>query len=41
MDDGLLRDARELIAESFVLDAHFDLALDLDDRREQGMTHVY
>jgi membrane dipeptidase len=41
MDDGLLRYARELIAGSFVLDAHFDLAMDLDDRREQGMTHVY
>ncbi|MDR3354091.1 MAG: dipeptidase [Synergistaceae bacterium] len=41
MDDGLLRSARELIAESFAMDAHFDLALDLNDRREQGKRRVY
>ncbi|MDR1482243.1 MAG: dipeptidase [Synergistaceae bacterium] len=41
MDERLLVCARELIAESFAMDAHFDLALDLNDRREQGMTRVY
>jgi membrane dipeptidase len=33
--------ARELIKETFVIDAHFDVALDLDDRRDQGAKRVY
>lgn len=33
--------ARELIAGSFVMDAHFDLGCDLGDRREQGAAKVY
>jgi membrane dipeptidase len=41
MGDRHLERAREFIASSFVMDAHFDLAMDLDDRREQGGTKVY
>lgn len=33
--------ARELIARAFAMDAHFDLAMDMDDRREQGARRVY
>lgn len=33
--------ARELIDRSFVMDAHFDLAVDMDDRRERGSRRVY
>jgi membrane dipeptidase len=41
MEDRFLSRARELVSESFVMDAHFDLALDLDDRRELGAARVY
>ncbi|MDR1916333.1 MAG: dipeptidase [Synergistaceae bacterium] len=41
MKDKFLEQARELIAGSFVMDAHFDLALDMDDRREMGQFRVY
>ncbi|MDR2780278.1 MAG: dipeptidase [Synergistaceae bacterium] len=33
--------AEEIIANSFVMDAHFDLAMDMDDRRELGESKVY
>lgn len=36
-----LQHANELIKNSFVMDAHFDLAVDLSDRREMGATNVY
>lgn len=41
MDIKHLEHARELIKNSFAMDAHFDLAVDLDDRREQGVVKVY
>lgn len=33
--------ARALIADTFVMDAHFDLGCDIDDRRELGAERVY
>jgi membrane dipeptidase len=33
--------AKEFINNSFAMDAHFDLAMDLDDRRELGARKVY
>jgi membrane dipeptidase len=41
MDARYIERAKEFIANSFVMDAHFDLAMDMDDRRELGETHVY
>jgi membrane dipeptidase len=41
MDEGLLSAAKELISESFAIDAHYDLAFDINDRREQGATRLY
>lgn len=41
MEAKHLARARELIARAFVMDAHFDLAMDMDDRREQGARRVY
>ncbi|MDR1650707.1 MAG: dipeptidase [Synergistaceae bacterium] len=41
MEERFLAQARELIADSFAMDAHFDLAMDLDDRRELGAVRVY
>ncbi|MDR1020288.1 MAG: dipeptidase, partial [Synergistaceae bacterium] len=39
--DSLKERALELIQESFAMDAHFDLALDMDDRRERGDRFVW
>ncbi|MDR1510072.1 MAG: dipeptidase, partial [Synergistaceae bacterium] len=39
--DGYLEKAKEIIADCFVMDAHFDLAMDMDDRRELGESRVY
>ncbi len=36
-----MRQAEALCASAFAMDAHFDLAMDLDDRREQGARCVY
>jgi membrane dipeptidase len=33
--------AKELLAESFAMDAHFDLGMDIDDRRERGDRRVW
>ncbi|MDR0616110.1 MAG: dipeptidase [Synergistaceae bacterium] len=33
--------AKELLAETFAMDAHFDLAMDMDDRRERGDRRVW
>ncbi|MDR1966394.1 MAG: dipeptidase [Synergistaceae bacterium] len=41
MEERFIGRAKELIANAFAMDAHFDLALDLDDRREIGGTKVY
>ena len=41
MGERGLERAREFIANTFAMDAHFDLAMDLDDRRELGADHVY
>jgi membrane dipeptidase len=39
--DSLKERALELIRESFAMDAHFDLAMDMDDRRERGDRFVW
>jgi membrane dipeptidase len=36
-----LERAREILAGSFAMDAHFDLAMDMDDRRESGARRVW
>jgi membrane dipeptidase len=36
-----LKKAEEIIANCFVMDAHFDLAMDMDDRRELGESKIY
>lgn len=41
MEPGLLERARELLADSFVMDAHFDLAMDIDARRGFGERKVF
>jgi membrane dipeptidase len=41
MGERCLERAHEFIRCAFAMDAHFDLAMDLDDRREQGGTKVY
>ncbi|MCL2684492.1 MAG: dipeptidase [Synergistaceae bacterium] len=41
MDERCLERAREFIANTFAMDAHFDLAVDIDERRETGATHVF
>ncbi|MDR3279532.1 MAG: dipeptidase [Synergistaceae bacterium] len=41
MDERFLIRAKELIEDSFAMDAHFDLAMDFDDRRELGAVGVY
>jgi hypothetical protein len=33
--------AEELARNLFVMDAHFDLAMDFDDRRSLGASRVY
>ena len=39
--DSFKERALELIRESFAMDAHFDLAFDMDDRRERGDRFVW
>ena len=41
MGERSLERAVEFVANTFAMDAHFDLAMDLDDRRELGATRVY
>jgi membrane dipeptidase len=41
MSERNLERAKEFIAASFAMDAHFDIAMDMDDRRELGATRVY
>lgn len=41
IDSGLITEARAIIAESFAMDAHFDIAMDMDDRRERGERSVF
>jgi membrane dipeptidase len=36
-----LERAREILADAFAMDAHFDLAMDMDDRRESGCRRVW
>jgi membrane dipeptidase len=40
-DEYYLDKAKDIIANCFVMDAHFDLAMDMDDRRELGESKVY
>jgi membrane dipeptidase len=41
MDERYLARAREFVRNSFVMDAHYDLAMDFDDRRGIGESRVY
>jgi membrane dipeptidase len=41
IDERALREAGALIGESFALDAHFDLAYDIEARRDYGERRVY
>ena len=41
MDERCLERAREFVRDNFVMDAHYDLAMDFDDRRGTGESRVY
>lgn len=41
IDNGLLAEVRAIIARSFAMDAHFDIAMDMDDRRERQERSVF
>ncbi|MDR3164407.1 MAG: dipeptidase [Synergistaceae bacterium] len=41
MDKCYLERAEEFVRNSFVMDAHYDLAMDFDDSREMGESRVY
>jgi membrane dipeptidase len=41
MGERCLERAREFVRNNFVMDAHYDLAMDFDDRRETGESRVY
>jgi membrane dipeptidase len=41
MDERCLQRAREFLRNNFVMDAHYDLAMDIDDSRGMGESRVY